>query len=639
MKKTLYLKFILAYFIFGVFGFIIVTTFVPNMTKEHLIREKAESLYSEATLIAGTYAGGLYTSETTLETVKMQLDSLAVYLNSEIRIINPSGRLVLDTNSPLDVENVVVIENFDSTVTSGSYYIVGDFFGNFDSDVLTVFAPITSNYKVKGYVVIHTDMNDIQKSCNSLLNISYITLAILFLLSLIILIFFTEIVYIPLRKITHATEQYAAGNMHYEFQVDSEDEIGYLASCLNYMASEIARSEDDQKKFVANVSHDFRSPLTSIRGYLEAMLDGTIPPEMHEKYITIVLNETERLTKLTNSLLTLNNLNTKGMLLDKTDFDINQVIRNTASTFEGTCHNKSIAIEMILTGNEMYVHADMGKIQQVLYNLMDNAIKFSHHDSVIHIETSEKKNKLFVSVKDTGIGIPKEDLKLIWDRFYKSDLSRGKDKKGTGLGLSIVKEIINAHDEHINVISTPGVGSEFIFSLPKSHQEDEEELWHFIEEAMKAALEQFVNTRILEGENLKKDLLGKLDHMEELVAFVEKRSPEIMKEYRSKLESKVKELLGDTTIDESRIATEVIIYADKICVDEETVRLRSHIEHARKCLNEDGGIGRKMDFIAQEMNREANTTLSKANDIEISNAAIDLKTEIEKVREQIQNIE
>ena len=170
-------------------------------------------------------------------------------------------------------------------------------------------------------------------------------------------------------------------------------------------------------------------------------------------------------------------------------------------------------------------------------------------------------------------------------------------------------------------------------------QEDEEELWHFIEEAMKAALEQFVNTRILEGENLKKDLLGKLDHMEELVAFVEKRSPEIMKEYRSKLESKVKELLGDTTIDESRIATEVIIYADKICVDEETVRLRSHIEHARKCLNEDGGIGRKMDFIAQEMNREANTTLSKANDIEISNAAIDLKTEIEKVREKIQNIE
>ena len=318
-------------------------------------------------------------------------------------------------------------------------------------------------------------MASVYESSNTLLTISYITMCILFFLSMIILIFFTEIVYKPLRKITYATEQYASGNMHYEFQVESEDEMGYLAACLNYMASEIARSEDDQKKFVANVSHDFRSPLTSIKGYLEAMIDGTIPPELHEKYLQIVLNETDRLTKLTNSLLTLNNLNTKGMLLDKTDFDINKVIRNTAASFEGTCRKKKLAIELILTGNTMYVNADMGKIQQVLYNLLDNAIKFSHSDSVIRIETSEKKNKLLVSVKDSGIGIPKDDLKLIWERFYKSDSSRGKDKKGTGLGLSIVKEIIASHGEHINVISTEGVGTEFIFSLPCSKIEEEED--------------------------------------------------------------------------------------------------------------------------------------------------------------------
>lgn len=168
---------------------------------------------------------------------------------------------------------------------------------------------------------------------------------------------------------------------------------------------------------------------------------------------------------------------------------------------------------------------------------------------------------------------------------------------------------------------------------------DEDELWHFIEKAVRQACEQFVNARITEGENLKKDLLDKLDNMAEVVAFIENRSPKIMKEYRNKLENKVAELLNDTTIDENRIATEVIIYADKICVDEETVRLKSHIDHAKKCLSEDGGIGRKLDFIAQEMNREANTILSKANDIEISNKAIELKTEIEKVREQIQNIE
>lgn len=280
-------------------------------------------------------------------------------------------------------------------------------------------------------------------------------------------------VYLPLRKITEATEQYAAGNLHYEFQVDSEDEIGYLAASLSYMASEIARGEDNQKKFIANVSHDFRSPLTSIKGYLEAMLDGTIPPELHEKYLNIVLNETERLTKLTNSLLTLNNLNTKGMVLEKSDFDVNSIIRNTAASFEGTCQQKHIAIELVLTGEQLPVHADMGKIQQVLYNLMDNAIKFSHSDSVIKIETTEKRNKVFVSVKDSGIGIPKDSLKLIWDRFYKTDLSRGKDKKGTGLGLSITREIIQAHNENINVISTEGVGTEFIFSLPLSEEDDD----------------------------------------------------------------------------------------------------------------------------------------------------------------------
>lgn len=475
MRKTLYLKFILAYAIFGIFGFIIITTFVPNMTTEQLTREKANSLYSEATLIADTYASGLYTNDASLESVKTQLDMLSVYLDSTIWIINPSGRMVLSTSLPLNVDDVIMIESFDPTITAGSYYNVGNFFDSFDEDMLNVIAPITSEYKVKGYVVIHYPMTSIVKSCNNLLTISYITLGILLFLSLIILLFFTEIVYIPLRKITYATEQYASGNMHYEFQVDSDDEIGYLAACLNYMASEIARSEDDQKKFVANISHDFRSPLTSIRGYLEAMLDGTIPPELHEKYLQIVLNETDRLTKLTNSLLTLNNLNTKGMLLDRTDFDINQVIRNTAASFEGTCRKKTIAIELMLTGDVMYVNADMGKIQQVLYNLLDNAIKFSHHDSVIRIETSEKKHKLFVSVKDSGIGIPKDDLKLIWERFYKSDLSRGKDKKGTGLGLSIVKEIIASHGEHINVISTEGVGTEFIFSLPCSKLNEDED--------------------------------------------------------------------------------------------------------------------------------------------------------------------
>lgn len=173
----------------------------------------------------------------------------------------------------------------------------------------------------------------------------------------------------------------------------------------------------------------------------------------------------------------------------------------------------------------------------------------------------------------------------------------------------------------------------------EEQSEDEEELWNGLKQALEGAFSQFVETRILEGEHLKKDIYTKLDELFALVEAVEKRSPEILVEYRAKLETKVKELLEDVQIDESRLAAEVIIFADKICTDEETVRLKSHIEHMRATLESGDGIGRKLDFIAQEMNREANTILSKANDIEVSNHAIDLKTGIEKIREQIQNIE
>ena len=243
--------------------------------------------------------------------------------------------------------------------------------------------------------------------------------------------------------------------------------MGYLAATLNYMSDELDKMEEYQRTFVANVSHDFRSPLTSIKGYLEAILDGTIPPEMQEKYLHLVISETERLNKLTQGLLTLNSLDAKGYL-SRSNFDINRVIKDTAASFEGTCSSRSIILDLTFSEPVTMVYADLGKIQQVLYNLIDNAIKFSHNDSAIYIQTSVKYEKAFISVKDTGVGIPKDSLKKIWERFYKTDPSRGRDKRGTGLGLAIVKEIIQNHGETIDVISTVGVGTEFIFTLPRA---------------------------------------------------------------------------------------------------------------------------------------------------------------------------
>ncbi len=173
----------------------------------------------------------------------------------------------------------------------------------------------------------------------------------------------------------------------------------------------------------------------------------------------------------------------------------------------------------------------------------------------------------------------------------------------------------------------------------EEEQADEKELWAVLEKAVGAATEQLVESRIAEGENLKRDLFLKLEHMLEAVKKVEELSPLALSSYRERLTQKVRELLSDTMIEESRLATELVIYADRICVDEETVRLKSHIKNMRDTLEEGDGVGRKLDFLTQEMNREANTILSKANDMEISNLAIELKTEIEKIREQIQNIE
>lgn len=467
MKKNrkLYYKFILAYIFFAALCIAVVLAVTSPIMYNFLVKQKAAELYRSANEISTTYAGYFYDDSLSTNDVQEQLKAAGDFSSLTIWIINTDGKVIYNSAQG---NTDLTIEGFVEDNTGRSFYREGTFYNYFNEDMLSVLSPITYNYNLKGYVVVHSPLTKIREQRNDLNLIVLATVAVIFVLSTFILVVFTDIVYIPLKKITKATEAYAEGDFTYPIDVDKNDEMGYLAASLTYMADKLSHFEDDQKKFIANVSHDFRSPLTSMKGYLEAMADGTIPPEQHEKYLNIVKNETERLTKLTNNLLTLNNLNITGMNLDITEFDINKTVRDTTATFEGICKNKHISFNLVLLGTTLLVSADKGKIEQVLYNLTDNAIKFSKPDSSIKIETSEKNETVFVSVKDSGIGIPKENLKLIFDRFYKTDPSRGKDKKGTGLGLSIVKEIINAHHENINVISTVDVGTEFIFTLPKS---------------------------------------------------------------------------------------------------------------------------------------------------------------------------
>ncbi|MEW4412185.1 HAMP domain-containing sensor histidine kinase [Clostridium sp. AN503] len=465
MKHSLYLKFILGYLVFGLLGFTAIGTLSARLMHNHLVEEQAEAMYDEANLIASSYSSVYQGKKQDLNSAYPQLQAVAEFVKAEIWVVNRQGIVVVDSDR--SARTGTVIEDFDPTATGNKSYCIGDYYGQFPYDVLSVSAPITGNYNTYGYVLVHLPMSQIGEVSNSRLNVVYISAAIIFVLSLIILLVFTKTVYFPLKKITEGANEYAAGNLEYHIDLSSRDEMGYLAATLNYMSDELNKMEEYQRTFIANVSHDFRSPLTSIKGYLEAIIDGTIPPEMYEKYLKRVITETDRLTKLTQGMLTLNSLDSRGYL-SRSNFDINRVIKDTAASFEGTCDAKNITFDLTFSDNIQMVYADLGKIQQVLYNLIDNAIKFSHPDSTIYIQTYVRNEKLFVSVKDTGIGIPRDSVKKIWERFYKSDLSRGKDKKGTGLGLAIVKEIIQAHGQNIDVISTEGVGSEFIFSLPRA---------------------------------------------------------------------------------------------------------------------------------------------------------------------------
>lgn len=462
-------KHIFIYIAICVISFILVSTICYKADYKHIYNYYSDRLYLQANEIANEYALD-YLAESKLRRIELEMKSLSTFNDTRIMFITPSGDVILDTNnSSTDKSNedriLFSINDFDYGDLKGKHDILWDFYGLFSEPELSVFSPISNSFEIKGYVVINIPESAIVERVYDTFNTNYLTLAIVLILSSAFLVLYFFQVHRPIKEITRATNEYSKGNLSYHVKPMHNDEIGRLGMSLDYMASQLNESDKFQQKFLSNISHDFRSPLTSIKGYLEAIQDGTIPPEMLDKYIGIMLFETERLTKLTSNILTLNELDPKSVRLDISTFDLNSIIRHTVETFEGTCKKKGIKFNITYANSVQNVKADKGRIQQVIYNLIDNAIKFSKENSYIYITVKEKGEKAQISIKDTGCGIAKEDIDKIWDRFYKSDSSRGRDKKGAGLGLSITKEVIQAHGENIDVVSTVGVGTEFIFTL------------------------------------------------------------------------------------------------------------------------------------------------------------------------------
>lgn len=449
-----------AFVLIAAAGFIFISTFGRTLVRRQATLSSAAEMYHAAQSIAAMYR------ESNAALTRDSIRSFAEMLNYDIWITDLSGRVA--ASSVPDVENRL-ISDFSPADFADGYSMTGRFYDTYAEDVLSVYAVLTRDANARGFVILHTPMASVNATAERMQIFSYLTYGFAMVLLLALFLFLEFSMVRPIERVVTAGKEYANQNLSYPLPKLTHDEIGDIALAEQDLARQLQSAADDQHKFLQNISHDFRSPLTSIRGYMVAMQDGTIPPEMQGKYLDVVISETDRLTNMANELLDVTQLE-NGVILTRTVFDINELIREVLPAFEGRVKEKNIAFEVTFETETQSVFADRARINQVIHNLVDNAIKFSSPGSSIDVSTHLSNEKVFVSVRDHGVGIESENIKKIWNRFYKTDPSRGKDKKGTGLGLSIVREIIQCHKENIDVISTPGVGSEFIFTLPSKEE-------------------------------------------------------------------------------------------------------------------------------------------------------------------------
>ena len=346
--------------------------------------------------------------------------------------------------------------------------VTGTMNGIFEERMMVVGYPIVHMGVTHGIVFMNSPIAEIEENIREFVNLVLLCLLLSIFIAFVLVYFSSRTISRPIRMISDVAKVIAAGNFDRRLTVKSLDEVGQLAESFNDMAESLANQENSRRAFISNISHDLRSPLTSVKGYIQAMLDGTIPQENRDKYLQVVLDETERVTKMANDLMFIGKFQNFGPDLDLSRFDINELVRTTLITFEGRIRDKNIQIEALLADEKNIVEADCEKIQRVIYNLIDNAVKFTGSDGLISVKTildHPNPGKITVYIKDDGPGIPFDEQKKIFDRFYKSDQSRGLDKTGSGLGLAIVKDFIQAHGETMILNSAPGQGSEFGFTL------------------------------------------------------------------------------------------------------------------------------------------------------------------------------
>ena len=397
--------------------------------------------------------------------VRENIVSISKMTASDIHIFDCDGKLLLGSAA---IKSALPAEVAQDILSGGSKYTISDLDGMLTQKSLNYFYIIVGNDNLPDGIILVTTPNITDAGFVSRVIKLFAAISLWVFLAILIGVYIvSERISAPIKKASHAATQYALGDFTERIPVKGQDEIANLSRAMNYMADSLSKTEENRNTFIANVSHDLRTPMTTIAGFADGLLDGTIPPEKQQHYLEIISSETHRLSRLVSSLLEMSRAG-KGNI-NPVRFNLTEKARQALISLGSRIDEKNIEIEFNCD-EDMFVTADTDSIHQVVYNLTENAVKFCNVGGNITINIGKEGKKVFFEICNTGESIPKEELPLLFERFYKSDRSRGLDKTGMGLGLYIVKTNLASHGEGITVTSEPGKCTCFRFTLPLSTQ-------------------------------------------------------------------------------------------------------------------------------------------------------------------------
>lgn len=466
--KSLFGKLLIIYIAIILIGFIFLTLIMSQSFEDYFIKEKERALIQQAQNIEKEYQRAFRTGVVDLDRVDIEMQALAKYLNARIWLISRQGKIYISSK----IEDLSMIEkelkyHEIQRVFSGEIIKREGYFREFfDEPVLTIGYPIKINDRAVFALFMHASIPEINKTISDIYRIAFVSLTVSTVIAIALLFIISRQISNQIKDLNNAVKVISKGNFQKRIRIKTKDEFGELAANVNDMANELSNLEEMRRRFISNLSHDLRTPLTTINGFVNAILDGTIEETKQRKYLKIVAEESERLTRLTNNILDLSKMESGELKLERSNFNINELLINEIDKFEEAIEKKRIEVKINLVKDSM-VEGDINQIKRVINNLIDNAVKFVNEGGEIEISTYSNDGKIYISIRNTGVILTSEELNHIWERFNKLDYSRGKDKSGSGLGLSIVKELIKSHGESIRVISGEDIGVKFIFSLPK----------------------------------------------------------------------------------------------------------------------------------------------------------------------------